>query len=80
MIFYDQLLSNEGLIEIKDKAIVDNIKDELNFTFHEADEIAPVVCGTVVNGGFFRKLRMLRADLFTMLSVCQSGSIISHKK
>ena len=80
MIFYDQLLANEGLIEIKNQAIVDNIKDELNLTFHESDEIAPVVCGTVINGGFNRKLRMLRADLFTMLSVCQSAEIISHKK
>jgi hypothetical protein len=70
MIFYDQLISNDGLIEIKDKAVVDQIKDELNLTYHEADEIAPVICGTVVNGGFNRKLRMLRADLFSLLTVC----------
>jgi hypothetical protein len=70
MIFYDQLLSNEGLIEIHDTQTIETIKDELNLTYHEADEIAPVICGTVVNGGFHRKLRMLRADLFSMLAVC----------
>jgi hypothetical protein len=44
------------------------------------NEIAPIICGTVVNGGFKRKLRMLRGDLFSMLAVCQSKGIIDEQK
>lgn len=39
----------------------------------DEQEVAPLICGTVVNGSFQRKLRMLRADLFCMLSICHSA-------
>lgn len=42
--------------------------------------MAPLICGTIVNGQFHRKLRMLRADLFSMLSVCQSMNISNSFK
>ena len=47
--------------------------------YTEKDEIAPIIVGTVVNDnfdGFTRKLRMLRADLFSLLSVCESKEMI----
>ena len=34
----------------------------------------------MVNGGFRRKLQMLRSDLFSILSVCQSDQIITEWK
>lgn len=77
VIFYEQDLEdpwsqNEGLIEIKDRKLVDQIKEDLNISFRYDYEIAPVVVGTVVNGGFKRKLRMMRADYFAMLSITHS--------
>ena len=43
-------------------------------------DIAPIICGTVVNGQFERKLRMLRADIFCMLSVCNSIQFVKGMK
>lgn len=42
---------------------------ELNLTVAEEVDIAPFICGTVVQGGYKRKLKMLRGDLFSILSV-----------
>jgi len=60
------------------------VKQSLNLNFNENDEIAPLIVGSVVseNGptGFNRKLRMVRADLFTMLSVCQANDIVNLRK
>jgi hypothetical protein len=52
----------------------------LNLKIQDENEIAPIICGTVVNGGFRRKLRMLRGDLFSMLLICQSKGIIDEQK
>lgn len=38
--------------------------------------ISPFILGSVVNGGFERKLRMLRADLWTLLSISESCRFI----
>jgi len=60
------------LIEIKDPAMIKKIKQNLNIKPSEAKDLAPLICGTLVNGGFKRKLRMLRADLFSGLAVSHS--------
>lgn len=77
LIFYEQDRAdpwsyNEDLIEIKDPKIVQQIKDDLNISFRYEKGIAPLVVGTVVTGGFKRKLKMVRADYFSLLSICQS--------
>lgn len=61
-----------------DRATIERVKEELNLSFRERDDVAPFICGTVVEGGFTRKLKMLRCDMFMMLSACQS-SIFVHK-
>ena len=72
-LFYDQEGENRGLLEIKDPELLDQIKDNLNLNFNDEDEVTPFVCGTIVQGGaFVRKLRMLRCDMFSILSVCHS--------
>jgi len=60
--------------------LVKRIRDELNLNVRERDKVAPLICGTVANGSFKRKLRMLRADLFTLLAVSQSMYFINDKK
>lgn len=66
-VFYSQG-ENPGLTEIKD---AEAVRECMNLGFKEKDEIAPVIAGTVIlNGGFSKKLRMMRADLFTLLSIC----------
>ena len=51
------------------EAIIEKVKQDLNLE-DRADDYTPIICGSVVAGGFKRKLQMLRADLFAMLSVC----------
>ena len=72
--------ANDELIEITDRRLVSRIRDELNLNPNERDKVAPLICGTVVNGSFTRKLRMLRADLFTLLAVCQTAAFVNDKK
>mmetsp|Transcript_34104 Transcript_34104/g.52386 ORF Transcript_34104/g.52386 Transcript_34104/m.52386 type:complete len:99 (-) Transcript_34104:1422-1718(-) len=87
MIFFEQrkFLSgvehNKDLTEITDPNSVSLIQQYLNFGVMDKGETAPVIVGTVVNDrkrGFSRKLRMMRGDLFSMLSVCQSCNIVSN--
>jgi len=56
------------------------VRADLNISYRHDAEIAPIICGTVVNGGFKRKLRMVRADYFSMLSVCQSVYFVTDLK
>ena len=56
------------------------MRADLNISYRYDAEIAPIICGTVVNGGFKRKLRMVRADYFSMLSVCQSVYFVTDLK
>ena len=65
--------------EITDPAIIANVQRDLNLE-EGAGDYTPIICGSVVGGGFKRKLQMLRADLFSMLSVCQSERMISAWK
>ena len=81
-IFYEQDLAdpwslNEGLIEIKDQKVVEQIKEDLNISYRYNTEIAPLIIGTVVAGGFKRKLRMIRADYYALLSISQSIHTVS---
>ena len=76
-IFYEQDLEdpwshNEGLIEIKDRNLVDKIKEDLNISFRYDTDIAPIIVGSVVTGGFKRKLKMMRADYYSILSIIDS--------
>lgn len=81
MIFYEQGNQiNSDLQEVTDPEVVERVKDSLNITFKERKEIAPFICGSIVSGGYARKLRMLRCDLFMMLSVCQSAAFITKLK
>lgn len=83
VIFYEQGLEdpwshNEGLIEIKDPDLVNQIKENFNISYRYNHEIAPVISGTVVTGGFKRKLRMMRADYFSLLSISQSIHTVTN--
>ena len=47
--------------------------------------MAPIICGTIVNKGhnqgrFERKLRMLRAPLFSLLQICQSKEFAKNAR
>ena len=82
LIFYEQDLEdpwshNEGLIEIKDRSVVDKIKEDLNISFRYGTDIAPMIVGSVVMGGFKRKLKMMRADYYSMLCISESTYTIS---
>ena len=55
MIYVDRCYGNDELEEIKDPEIMEVVKYNLNLN-DKYDDYAPVICGTVVNGGFKRKL------------------------
>ena len=71
MIFVEKYSKNDDLEEIKDPKIISQVVQNLNLN-DKSDDYAPIICGTVINGGFDRKLQMLRSDYYTMMSVCQS--------
>ena len=79
MIFVDKRADNSDLEEITDPAIIGQVSANLNFGA-DPDDYAPVICGSIINGGFKRKLKMLRSDLFSLLSVCKSDAIITEWK
>ena len=55
MIFVDKEGDNEDLEEIIDQKIIRDVSKNLNL--HDmSDDYAPIICGSVVNGGFKRKL------------------------
>jgi len=66
------------LREITDQKIIDEVKDSLNIIYKEAEEIAPIIVGSVVHENFRRKLRMLRGDFFAMLAVCEDKKITKN--
>lgn len=64
------------------------MKDELSLNYQEIynlkepehekrGEIAPIILGTLVKGKWTRKLRMLRADVFSALSICRSSLVVT---
>jgi hypothetical protein len=81
-IFFEQSTdenSNNDLIEIKDKKLIDEVFLSLNLNLRDNKMIAPYVIGTVVNGGFRRKLRMLKAEFFSLLSIIHSERYVHNE-
>ena len=79
MIFIDKREQNAELDEIKDPETVSKIIEYLNLEDNRED-FTPIICGTVTDGGFTRKLQMMRGDLFSLLCVSQSEAIITQWK
>lgn len=55
VIFYEQEehdLANADLIEVTNSKIIEEVRDSLCITFKEEKEMAPIICGSVVNGQF----------------------------
>lgn len=53
----------------------------LALTLKDRMKTAPLVAGTIINGGpYKRKLNMLRSDLFTLLSISESAKFMTTKK
>ena len=74
MVFYErgQNSKNPGLIEIKDKAFIQKLKDDFIQNYRTFDTFTPIICGSVVGRAhgmpnYIRKLKMMRASLFTLL-------------
>ena len=57
-----------------------DIEMNLDMSVKDNFMIAPIIISTNINGGFSRKLRMLRADLFSMLAVTQSSKFMKTRK
>ena len=55
MIFIDKREQNTELDEIKDPETVSKIIEHLNLEDNRED-FTPIICGTVTDGGFTRKL------------------------
>tara|TARA_B110000285_G_scaffold218667_1_gene268382 strand:+ start:82 stop:576 length:495 start_codon:yes stop_codon:yes gene_type:complete len=55
MIYVDKCYNNDELEEIKDPEIIEIVKFNLNLN-DKCDDYAPIICGTVMNSGFKRKL------------------------
>lgn len=77
MIFYDRYMfsHNNGLVEIKDKELIKQLKLDHNFNYGKYKSMTPIICGTITNKAynqklFQRKLKMLRAPLFSLLQIC----------
>ena len=79
MVFLDKRGHNDELQEITDIKVINEVKANLNLE-NEEDLGTPIICGSLLGGGFKRKLKMMRADLFSLLSVSQSESIIREWK
>ena len=74
-ICYDQSLdpeANKDLKQIKDPKLICKIRKWMNLGICDEDRTTPYVCGTIVNGGFTRKLRMLRIDFYSFLLLTNS--------
>ena len=74
MIFYDRSIfnHNRGLVEITDKEFLNKLKVDHNRKYGMYKSMTPIICGTVINNGldqpiFERKLKMIRAPLFSLL-------------
>lgn len=79
-IFYQRgiLAQNKGLTEVTDPAIVEELTYQYKKDYLSYRTNTPLICGTVVkrehgHGVFDRKLKMLRASVYSLLSVCQTS-------
>jgi len=55
MVYVDKCYDNEELEEIKDPKIIENVGKNLNLN-DQSNDYAPIICGSVIHGGFDRKL------------------------
>ena len=69
MIYVDKYDNNDDLEEIHDKEIIEKMKSYMNVN-DQFDDSVPIICGSVINGGFKRKLQMIRSDYYSLLSLC----------
>lgn len=74
MVFYERsiLHPNKGLTEIKDDVLLEKLRRNFNNNNKHYGSMSPIICGTVVNAGqtyriFERKLKMLRAPIYSLL-------------
>lgn len=87
MLFYERgiLSQNKDLIEIKDKKILNELAYQYKKDYLTYRTSTPLISGTVVtsknNQGIFeRKLKMLRAPIFSLLAVCQCKEFADKEK
>lgn len=81
--------NSKELDEITDSTIVARLKHQYNRDLSNEGVNAPVICGSVVDGGDFkypysrfnfdRKLRMLRCELFGALLISSSTHFVKQK-
>ena len=69
------LARNKGLLEIKDKKIIDELRYQYGKDYLLNRTDTPLIMGSVVRKFdrqriFDRKLKMLRTPLYCMLAVC----------
>lgn len=76
----DAKAENGDLREVKDEATVCRIREWMNFNIINQDTTTPVISGTVLNGGFSRKLRMLRQDIYALLCVANSQDLVADRR
>ena len=85
IIFYDRdSKSNPGLTEITDPNFLSEIKGDYIKNYKTYGTQTPIICGTVVKkpfgqSNFSRKLKMIRAPIFTVLCLSGSALFISTK-
>lgn len=66
--------NNNNLTEITNEKILKQIRYDFNKEFLKNRTLTPLICGTIINrargqGPFTRKLKMLRAPLFSLLAL-----------
>ena len=86
IIFFEKGMfsKNPELVEIFDKDFIADLRLEFNRNYLKYKTLVPLICGSVVNKGnnqgiFDRKLKMMRASLFTLLSISHSREFTKSK-
>ena len=69
--------------------MVAQYKNHYEYNFKQGGIMSPIICGSVVDGGdleypfsrmnFERKLRMMRVELFTTLSISEQTNFIQNE-
>ena len=79
-IYYERGLfsSNHDLTEIHDEAILKELEYDFNKNYTIYRTETPLICGGIINkqpwqNYYERKLKMLRVNLFSLLSICQAN-------
>ena len=79
LIFYDRnfMALNEDLQEIKNREMLYKLKKDFLGNYSKFNSFSPYICGSLVNRGlsqknFDRKLKMMKASVYTLLQLTQS--------